>query len=748
MVLISPPDDWNPHVADEDCDTVDEIEPPEWGPLAGRAERPSILPQPPPLVRPPTVRSAMELDDGQDPFEQPPPMPAASAGSGEPDESERPSESDMPGSAVSPLLPDDEWVSPAVQDRRQWLMVGAAAVLGVVLSVILVGFWASRHADVTREPPGTMVTERPLLVTDDAAASRQQPVPGDSEADEPGESGPGADPEAARSTDSDDEDDEAPDSERGKSAETGRPPQPPADRATAAEEDQPQDPLPADVPSRKKATEPVEAVASEDAGKPADDRPDASALTRSLQAFAPFIRDDPYRAADSAGSEQDDTELPDIEPWEDSPGEQVSIPRPEPREVNVAERLQDTVAGLDIPGMPLVSFTHFVTGLSTIPISLDPDALALLRIKPDRPVAVKVTDEDVGGILDAALGPLGLGYVAVNGQLLVTRARPADGQLRRVRHPVGDLVGDSAERLDQLADWIIAMIEPDSWDAQGGPGVLQAELPDLLIRHQDTVLMRVLLFCERLRAARGLPPTTQLDPELIRLELLFRQADSLLAKPVRIPYDEPVLMLRILQRITRETGMQILIDWQSLGQMGWSPAAETVLSADGMALSEALTEMLRPMDLTYRVIDATTVQITSSDADRARWDVVEQVGDPERKGTLSFAVRPPYQRGDAEQIMRGYAKTGVVGAVEAYFAAVVDGTIDPELERKVVALKEGFPSLPATTCAVRNSFPVSSPSQTSSVQGSRYWRVTIALAWGLSITCSFSPSQRIVVPVR
>ena len=78
---------------------------------------------------------------------------------------------------------------------------------------------------------------------------------------------------------------------------------------------------------------------------------------------------------------------------------------------------------------------------------------------------------------------------------------------------------------------------------------------------------------------------------------------------------------------------------------------------------------------------------------------VEQVGDPQRKGTLSFAVQPPYQRRGAEQIMLGYVKTGVVGAVEAYFPAVVDGRIDPELERKVVALKEGFPSLPATTCA-------------------------------------------------
>ena len=79
---------------------------------------------------------------------------------------------------------------------------------------------------------------------------------------------------------------------------------------------------------------------------------------------------------------------------------------------------------------------------------------------------------------------------------------------------------------------------------------------------------------------------------------------------------------------------------------------------------------------------------------------VEQVEDPVRKGALSFAVCPPYRHEDAERIMQGYAKTGVVGAAAAHYAAgVVDGTIDAEVERKVVALKEGFPSLPATTCA-------------------------------------------------
>jgi hypothetical protein len=165
------------------------------------------------------------------------------------------------------------------------------------------------------------------------------------------------------------------------------------------------------------------------------------------------------------------------------------------------------------------------------------------------------------------------------------------------------------------------MIEPDSWDSQGGPGVLQAELPDLLIQHQDTVLLRVLLFCERLRVARGLSTRTKLDPELIRLDFRFQRIQPLLEKPIRIRYDEPVLMLQVLQQVTRETDLQFLIDWQALAQMGWTPAAEAVLVADGAPLGEALRDMLQPMELTYRVIDANTVQITSLPADKNRWDI-------------------------------------------------------------------------------------------------------------------------------
>lgn len=48
-----------------------------------------------------------------------------------------------------------------------------------------------------------------------------------------------------------------------------------------------------------------------------------------------------------------------------------------------------------------------------------------------------------------------------------------------------------------------------------------------------------------------------------------------------------------------------------------------------------------------------------------------------------------------------YAVSGVAGVVSAYFGGrITEEEIDLETERKIVALKMGFPRLPATTCAL------------------------------------------------
>lgn len=606
MVLVSPPEDANPHAADENCDTVDEIEPPDLPELSLPAglpldQRPGeltseMIAEPPRVAKP---QPPTPLGAGTPPPTTPvPPDAAVDAESTEP--------------TAPPLLPDDHWVSPDTENRRQWLMIGGAAMLGVLLSILLVGFWAARTGDLaTRTDPSPDAPPRPLA-SDDVSDEEPDSLPEDKPADTAG----AAAPEQPETTDSHDDAADDP-SDAGGADELPKPVETePVDDAMNQETERPQIADP-DAGQRTEPVVPDVADRQIDDQDPTDDSPP----TKVLPSFAPFIQDQPYQVDASQESLEDGEPMPDVEHWEDAADDGASMPRPEPRQVNIPERLQDSIPAVDIPGMPLIAFTHMVTGLSTIPISLDPDALALLRLRPDSPVKIQATDTQIGDLLVAALRPLGLGYLHDQDQLLITRIAPADSPLRRVRHPVGDLVQNSEDQLDQLADWIMTIVEPDSWEVQGGAGELVTELPDLVIRHQDTVLLRALLLCERLRVARGLSPTTNLDPQLMRLDLRCQRADTLLQERVRIRYDQPVPMLQILQQITRDTGLQILVDWRALGQMGWTPAAEITLVADDVPLGQALMDLLGPMDLTFRTIDASTVQVTSPEADHARWDI-------------------------------------------------------------------------------------------------------------------------------
>jgi hypothetical protein len=76
-------------------------------------------------------------------------------------------------------------------------------------------------------------------------------------------------------------------------------------------------------------------------------------------------------------------------------------------------------------------------------------------------------------------------------------------------------------------------------------------------------------------------------------------------------FSQPASLTRILDRLGKTAGVRILVDWQAAATVGWSPDAEGTVVADKMPLADALTALLRPMDLTYRVVDDGLLQVTT-----------------------------------------------------------------------------------------------------------------------------------------
>jgi hypothetical protein len=305
----------------------------------------------------------------------------------------------------------------------------------------------------------------------------------------------------------------------------------------------------------------------------------------------------------------DDKPLPSDTPADEAPA-RPSLPRPEPREVNVPARLDDPLPGIEAKEVPLADFLEALSDLSTIPITLEADGLGLVKASSASPVNLRATQTTVGQALEEALKPLQLHYAVLEDQLIVALPEPDGGKLQE--YPVDDLTGKDDEQTQQLADWTTALIDPDGWSEEE-PGAARLEPgPEVFTIHAaNRTHAKLLFYFEKLRIARGLPLKSKHDAAFFKLQTRTAQVRERLAVPITLNFSRPTLLVQILGRLEESANVRILVDWRSLASLGWNPDGLGTLVVEKQPLESALDELLAPMELTWRAVDAQTLEVTS-----------------------------------------------------------------------------------------------------------------------------------------
>jgi len=302
----------------------------------------------------------------------------------------------------------------------------------------------------------------------------------------------------------------------------------------------------------------------------------------------------------------------------EEPGMVVDI---EPAEVDVEARLADSILDIGIPGIPLVDAIDLVSQVSTLRITLDLEAMAQLGVTIGDPVTVQATDATIGEILEAIVASRGLAYVVEDNHVLVTTPEKNRNALRAVTYTVSDLTGPQPASVAALAELVEKLVAPDSWRRAGGRGTIEPANGALKVVQTGAVHYEVLTFCEKLRSARGVPLRSRHDPRKFALATRLDQARMKLSQPITANFHEPAPLERIVSDLGALSGTKILIDWLALGSEGVSSQAKGSLSAENQPLSEALDELLRPLGLAYRVVDADVLEITTRKALAARLEL-------------------------------------------------------------------------------------------------------------------------------
>jgi hypothetical protein len=359
-------------------------------------------------------------------------------------------------------------------------------------------------------------------------------------------------------------------------------------------------PQPSTTPSSTSPTEP---------STPATEPVQPAPRPKANSPFDPILEPEPDPLAPK--TEQPATKPvapPPGEPMDDETPAKPTAPRPEPREVDVAARLADPLAALETDGTPLADFLQVMSELSTIPITLEPDALPLAQANAASPVVLKLSSTTVGAALTAGLSRLGLEHVPTDGHVIVRLIEPEE--MKVLTYPHKDLTSGDPAVATELAELIQAVVDSPSWTL-GEAGATIAVEETLKIKQRRANHAQIFLLCEKLRTARKLPHASKYPPALFQLDSRTKQATAKLKTPITANFHQPTPLVKLLAHLEQAGGVRILVDWRDIAAGGWNPDAMATLVVEKETLALALAKLLEPLDLAWRVVDGQTIQVVT-----------------------------------------------------------------------------------------------------------------------------------------
>ncbi len=267
--------------------------------------------------------------------------------------------------------------------------------------------------------------------------------------------------------------------------------------------------------------------------------------------------------------------------------------------------------------MPLAQFVRMMSDMSAVPITIDPAVFDMTGASPSREVAVDATDATLESLLHDVLGKQRMDFVERDGQLVVVCP---NGDARRPReYDVADLLNPDEADATRLAALIEQFVDRESWQANGGAGTIAVNARSLHIEQADSVHLGILVFCERLRLARGLPLKSRYPAERLTVAPAYSQLARALEQPTTFTFVAWSNLADVVRDWQKRSGVTMLVDWRALAELELSPTTPISCSVIQRTWRESLDEILPALGLAWWAIDGETISITSrAAAERTR----------------------------------------------------------------------------------------------------------------------------------
>jgi hypothetical protein len=265
-----------------------------------------------------------------------------------------------------------------------------------------------------------------------------------------------------------------------------------------------------------------------------------------------------------------------------------------------------------LANIPLERFLALVSDMAGVPISLDPIAFELSGISPRAAVAVNASNVTLEQLLKDVLSTHRLELAEAGGQV---RIALANGDERSTKtHDVTDLLEARGGDARHIAALIERFLSPATWQAAGGPGKIDVNGGKLRVDQSKAVHHEIVVFCERLRLARGLRRRTRYPVDRLSVASPYREIEAQLAERTTFTFLPWTRLADVVSHWEQQSGVMVLVDWSSLADEGLAPSSPIACSAVDRPWSEALDGILEPIGLAWWAVDPTMIQITTQEA--------------------------------------------------------------------------------------------------------------------------------------
>ena len=270
-------------------------------------------------------------------------------------------------------------------------------------------------------------------------------------------------------------------------------------------------------------------------------------------------------------------------------------------------RLESTLPAVSWRNVPLNVALDELSRLANVPMTLDPAALRMTGVAATKPISVDASDATVLDVVKNLAGEVRLEAEVVPSGIVLAKGKI--DQWREVTYKLNDLCDD--DDATPLAELIRKFVEPGTWDEPETK--LEVQGSSLVINQPIAVHYDILIFCERLRKARGLSIRSKYPADLLATKLRLAQLAKPLDKSTTFAFVDWTPLAEVFSYWQQSSELVLLVDWQHLADQDLRPMATMAASVENVKWRSALDTCLEPLDLDWVPVDGKTLHITTRD---------------------------------------------------------------------------------------------------------------------------------------